>query len=656
MASLQRFSFILRGLGIILLLAAGTAAQETAQPSVIDQQQQAAQQTEQQEAEQKAQAVREKQALKLLDQTVAEAQSLRLPENHIRVQVVAADTLWTRDEARARSLFTEAQGALTAMIAGVTNNDQQQYGAAAQVRREMLTIVARRDPALALDILRATRLPETAQANNPYRRMDSDANMEFNLLALVAANDPKQALQKAEEMLSKGEYSGALANLLAQLQAKDKDAAAKLTDDVLKSLHSENLTTNMNARNLAFMMLRSGPQPTATTDQKVSATVNTQANGQTTTPANNQASGQVLSEAAYRDLLDTLVSAALGVTPQPATTNARGGRGGFGPRGAFGGQDMNGMMLLAGVSSLLPQIDKYLPARSALVRQKLATVGLNTDQQANFRDQMNALSQQGSVDSLITAAAQVPPGMQNRLYQQAAMKAITEGNTDRARQIANDHLSGDARDQVLQAIERQQIIRAAQQGKMDEARQMLGRLQSDDERVEALLQLTNMLVQTGDKKPAQQLLDEARNIVTRHAENYQQLEAQLRVAHAYADLDPARGFEVLEPGITQINELLGAAALLNGFEGEYFKDGELPFRGGSSLTGIITEYAQELATLARVDFEDAQTTADKFQRLEPRLLAKLAIARGVLVGPDADVNLMPNNYNRRGGLGFRRVN
>ena len=251
MASWNSFSFILRGLGIVLLVAATAAAQESAQPSVIDQQQQAAQQTEQQAEQQKAQAAREKQALKLLDQTVAEAQALRLPENHIRVQFVAADTLWTHDEARARSLLTEAQGALAAMIGGLTSNDQQQLNTAAQVRREMLTVVAGRDPALALDILRATRLPQVAQQpNNLFRRIDPDANLEFSLLALVAANDPKQALQKAEEMLSKGEYSGALANLLSQLQAKDKEAAAKLTDDVLKSLHAENLTTNQNARSL----------------------------------------------------------------------------------------------------------------------------------------------------------------------------------------------------------------------------------------------------------------------------------------------------------------------------------------------------------------------------------------------------------------------
>jgi hypothetical protein len=38
---------------------------------------------------------------------------------------------------------------------------------------------------------------------------------------------------------------------------------------------------------------------------------------------------------------------------------------------------------------------------------------------------------------------------------------------------------------------------------------------------------------------------------------------------------------VLEPGITQLNELLAAAQVLNGFEVEVYRDGELPLQGGS---------------------------------------------------------------------------
>lgn len=620
--------------GGVLLAAAAVVAQEPQPPdNTVTSNGQSAQPSEQQQA---AQAALEAQALKLLEQTVSEAQALRLPENRLRVQSTAADMLWAHDEGRARSLFNEAAAGLGALVRSLENNNRQQYGSVWQLRQELLTVMAQRDPALALDTLRATRLPEQAQ-NNFRRGGEADANLEFRLLAMLAASDPRQALQKAQEMLSKGEYSGSLVNLLAQLQTKDKDAAAKLTEDMLKSLRAENMTTNQSARNLSLALLQAGPRP---------ATVTT---GEQKASGNNQTTNQVLSEAAYRELLETLISTALSIVPQPpqtsttattatTTTGPRGGGGGgrggnIGLRFNIGGRgEANGMLLLAGVGSLLPQIDKYAPARASLVRQKLSGAGINTEQQTAVREQLNALTQQASVDTMLSAAGQAPPGLQTRLYQQAALKAVDEGNTDRARQIATEHLNADMRERVLQAVERQQVVRAAAQGRTAEAEQMLARLPSDADRVEALLQIAALLVEQGAQKPAGQMLDDARNLVARRAENYPQLEAQLRVAHAYAAVEPARSFELLEPGIGQINELLNAAALLNGFEGNFFKDGELPLRGNTSLSSIIAEYAQELATLARVDFAGAQLTADKFQRLEPRIVAKLAIARGVLGG------------------------
>ena len=100
---------------------------------------------------------------------------------------------------------------------------------------------------------------------------------------------------------------------------------------------------------------------------------------------------------------------------------------------------------------------------------------------------------------------------------------------------------------------------------------------------------------------------------------------------------------MLEPGINQINELLPAAALLNGFEVRLFKDGELPIQGGAQLSSVIAHYSQELSMLAPIDFEGAQTAADKFQRPEARIVARLAVVRGVLVGPDS-----ANNNSGRG--------
>ena len=56
----------------------------------------------------KQKAEREKNAYRLLDQVIDEAQSLRLVENRVRIQINAADMLWDQNQGRARSLFASA--------------------------------------------------------------------------------------------------------------------------------------------------------------------------------------------------------------------------------------------------------------------------------------------------------------------------------------------------------------------------------------------------------------------------------------------------------------------------------------------------------------------------------------------------------------------
>src|ERR1051325_4117052 len=60
------------------------------------------------EEQEKEKAEREKNAYRLLEQVIDEAQSLRLTENRVRVQINAADMLWDQNQARARSLFSMA--------------------------------------------------------------------------------------------------------------------------------------------------------------------------------------------------------------------------------------------------------------------------------------------------------------------------------------------------------------------------------------------------------------------------------------------------------------------------------------------------------------------------------------------------------------------
>ena len=52
--------------------------------------------------------------------------------------------------------------------------------------------------------------------------------------------------------------------------------------------------------------------------------------------------------------------------------------------------------------------------------------------------------------------------------------------------------------------------------------------------------------------------------------------------------------------------------------------------GPSGMNAIYSQYGAALSALARADFDRAKTAADRFQRNEANLMARLLIAQAVL--------------------------
>jgi hypothetical protein len=637
----------------------------TASPA-LTQEQPTQKPTEEELAKEKAE--REKNAYRLLDQVIDEAQSLRLTENRVRVQINAADALWDKNQGRARSLFTMAADGLAELTRNPQtsgnrpNSGQNQDRRAFQLRQELVLAAAKHDAQLAYQLLAATKpAAPVAQTTNPVGprqpMVDPEDNLEQMLLGRIAALDPKLAAQNAEQMMEKGQFPRSLTEVIARLSHQDPEAGAKLADKTVKKIQASNILTNNEAVMLAQQMLNSGiRQPAADT-----AAVNPLPAG---VPLPR---GPVLEQSAYVDLLSTVIDAALKVSlpsqnPQqrPATAAA-----GAPQRGRIqlpntqspivvnrpGGptpeqtEQMNARRLLAAMMIAMPVIEQQLPSKAQAVRQKLSELGIGN--LGNLGQPVPSPSGAPTTDALVQAAINAPPQMQTRLYQQAAFRALEEGNTDRARQIATDHLPASTRESVLQRIEFRELVKKADSARFEEIRQAVNRLQTDNEKLELLLQLA-VDAQKTDQKLAGQLLDEARQLTNRRATNYDHFNQQLRVAHAFIAVDPARSFEVLEPAISHLNELLSAAAILNGFEISMFRDGEMTMQGGSGLTSTITRLGQELATLARTDFERADTLAGRFQMTEPRIMTRLLIVQGLLNPPRTDQRsgIVPVNVGR----------
>ena len=617
----------------------------SALPLIAQEQQQAAEQPSAEELE-KQKAEREKNAYRLLDQVIDEAQSLRLVENRARIQINAADMLWDQNQGRARSLFASAaEGIAELGRTQSTNNNRRNQGVVDsngvvfqgygppnmrmyQLRQELVLTAARHDAPLAYQLLATTKPPATTQpttdARGPRPQLTSDDNLEQQLLGRIASLDPKLAAQNAEQMMDKGQFPMTIPEVIDQLYKQDSDAAEKLADRTVKKIQASNILARPEAGNLVQALLRAGPRPAG---EKNSSTADA--------PAQRWA--PVLGQAAYVDLLSTVVEAALKATP--ATQNNQRGSGPVNVRRSGAGpntapqqltdaqiEQNNARRLLAGLQQTLPMIDQYLPSKAALVRQKMSESGLSNNSGVSLAQ---TLQGNPTADALVQVAATAPQQMQPRLYQQAAYKALEEGDTERARQIANDHLQNNARDTVMQRIDFREAAKKADGARFEDIRQSVARLQRDSEKIDLLIQVAGD-AQKNNPKLANQLLDEAKQIVNKRATSYEHFEQQLKVAHAFASVDAARSFEVLEPGISQLNELLQAASVLSGFEINMFRDGEMALQGGNGLTAALNRYGQELAELAKNDFERSETLTGRFQFTEPRIMTRLAIVQGLL--------------------------
>src|SRR6267143_4787322 len=140
----------------ILVLALGIAFAETSRATA--QEQPAQQPTATGEEQEKQKTELDKKAYRLLDQVIDEAQSLKLVENRVRVQINAADLLWDHNQPRARSLFSLAAEGVAEMMRAPDSTDRpnpNQGRRPGGLRQELVLTVARHDASMAYQLLAA---------------------------------------------------------------------------------------------------------------------------------------------------------------------------------------------------------------------------------------------------------------------------------------------------------------------------------------------------------------------------------------------------------------------------------------------------------------------------------------------------------------------
>ncbi|HMH42995.1 MAG TPA: hypothetical protein VK557_05895 [Pyrinomonadaceae bacterium] len=580
---------------------------------------QAAAQVDEKEKAEKELAKRqelEKKALRLLDETVGAAWSLKLPENRFYVLTKAADLVWPHDEKRARSLFWEALNSLnlpgnqavdgTAPKNPPANDTAKpsptktptkeqaealnQYYATLQTRREFLRKVAQRDPQLALDMLHASRPLLPRQIAGMFQSAD-DIDLEQEITYAAAANDPTRALQIAHESMAKG-LTFQILSFLDQVLQKDEHAGSQLAGEIISKLNTENFNTSA-APYIAMQLLQLSRTGGAVLRASLSL--------------DSSFKRLKLDDDQKQELVNMLTDAALSVTkPQDILLNIR---------------------------FVMPEIEQYAPDRAAKLKVQIAEFDRTLPQAQRDWNNFNAMFENATPEEMIKSANKVAGDQRARLFYSAAAKAVARGETDRYRELINSQIENeDERTTALDSLNTEQMYYDFSQGKADDLEKLFPLIRAKEQRVMAMTQLAVMLEKKGQHDEAVTLLDDARALVKVDLTNEKESNALLAVMLGYSLVDSPKAFAMIEPIIDRTNEDVSKLVLLDKIvKSGAIKNGEIIMNQPRiPIDFAMLQYSPGVAALGKADFDRTRALADRFQRNELRIVARLLLAQAIL--------------------------
>ncbi len=523
----------------------------------------------------------------LIEQILTDAKNLRLPENRAFVYAKVGNALWETNEKRARTLF---QDSITDLIAAQTEAEATKgkkeyfnnliYGQTP--RWEILQTIAARDAESALDAVLKTRTVKIAQAISNLDRDDqsrskhyaqNEIHSEQRIIAMIIEQNPQRAVKLLRESLKK-ELSRDITSQLRKIHLKDPEAANELAEIAGQKFLDRKLDENNQDSSLLQNFLVEF--------------------GQVKTHEN--AAMLKVSDRLLRDLADKLVKFLL----RPNTTS------------------------LHTNSSALNIVERFFPASIAQIKQKQIKY-----ENQNGQDQLfNKLMQSDATsEELLSQADKYPSHYRNQIYRRAAEKTVQSGNVPEAQKIIATNMSEEESDSYLSQFYYNLATQAISQGKFNEANQFINQVSDENTRMNALIYLATSIYEKApqeNQKWAANVLDQARAFIPNVPETTSEMNFLAQIAAAYAQIDTAEAFRLIESLNAPLNEYSEASAVVAKFndygnfrQGEYqISTNSIPF--AYNLTNVLQK-------LKNKDFNRTIQFVNGFTRLDTRISLQIQL-------------------------------
>ena len=516
-------------------------------------------------------------AMNMIEEVLAGTGSLALPQNRLAIEMEAFPMILARSQPRARVLINQMIGDFS-QDAARSGSDHEFY--LQKLRQERMAVtrtLEQSDAELALQFLTGT-LPYV-QSVSPKDDGPGDGDLLAELAARIAGHDPRRALQMAEqELQGGGGLLPSLISLLQEVERADPQSGAQLFHDLVDHVKQADLVSE---------------------DQNISFAATLLENEYERQSAKGESADDAL-----RSLAEAVATAASSALFQRSSSFTLG--------------------------------DAWL-ALNALVPTRVAALhlkGLGTEPASlpsKSWQAFNNARDAGNDDKVVSLIAQASEEDRTAMAQQVVWQFANNGDLERTRQVGASLAPWQSNNAMNQALRRAAAV-ASEKGDFSSGRQFASQVTDEIDRATLLGELALIANRAGKTHTAEEMLGEATSLLSNHPPDSSTFAAQLTLAQDYLHVNSAQAIPMLERSAGQLEQVLTAAAQLDGFlpDRRSFDGNELILNQGFLYQSLIQPYALAAANLATLDLATARTLADRLPMPEVRLMTEMFVARGVL--------------------------
>ncbi len=555
--------------------------------------------------------LREK-AFQLLDETVAEIQTLKREENRMALSIRAMEAIGERDVTKtlalAESILTIIIQAEAAPVPTGENDRGESPTEQLQERRldiltayrDTLERLATFDDAGALELFRKTRPSFAEQQKAGYPRFFADLEERLELIA--TRENPEKLQVVGRKMLERKNFREAI-SLIQRIQNKKPLLAAQFFDECLEKLLSNDLD------------LQDRPYWIVNLIELVS--IGEETNSKTNAKAGKKESVNI-SEKTRRKLFTTFGQILLERLKFPPK----------GERPSLRDEtDDDGLLRWATTGkSLLPEIRRHDPELAEQVSTRIRAIENGARVTADL-DPERFLT--GLEDGTI-------PFDQIRTIRSNFMATMVKaGHLDRLRKLIERIPDRQMREIRLRELEEIQSARnKPTTDNSPESEPSPRKTPSRFARLQGLLQLADTRIQKKELTKATETLDEALALAGQLEHPYDKRVMECEVAERFFKLNPERGFEYYESHAGLTNELLAAWALVlenrDPHISRLYAQNEFSVTGSTNLPLDIPLINFPFQTAALLDFDRTRALVDRIRYPEIRTHFRLMLIKSVI--------------------------